>query len=473
MKSLFFFILLAQGLSASTIDLPLRTDAGSIEYSTPGLLSRRGELTPPGILSGMEELYDIVNAQEVKHLEVLKKIKYYLLSGEIPLAKVLISKLAYSNTKFKPVAYRYLGIISFIEGQFEKSYHYLSRPELQTIPQFKKICTVKVLNQIVLNQTAQIEADWARCQIENAKDLREQNLVWLNTLIELKLNPSRGVTRIPFRKIKLVRFENDELKMLLKLALYLNQEELIVNQLSELTTTQVQDPEVRELAGQIYFRLGEFTRSYRFIEDLKSPNSENMKGNLYILRKKYELAYAQFKLALDKKLNSQNALERLLPLSWILNDWENGSRYAEQIVASSETQMNKMTLISAFLIQKGEYNKAEKVLRVISDHSRRGAELEVTQLASFTSLMLNRPQKAKKEALASCEQSDIVQCWVLFQMAQWEIFPLTIRREDNIVVKKEWEKLTETNINRPLTETVLVNQLDIEELDDKLIRLIP
>src|SRR5690606_9600805 len=99
----------------------------------------------------------------------------------------------------------------------------------------------------------------------------------------------------------------DQLKVILKLAMYLNQESLVVDQIPELTVDQLQDPEVREIAGQIFFRTGSLARSYRFIEDLKSPNSENIKGNLYILRNKYELAYAQFKLSLEQKLNSQNA----------------------------------------------------------------------------------------------------------------------------------------------------------------------
>jgi tetratricopeptide (TPR) repeat protein len=225
--------------------------------------------------------------------------------------------------------------------------------------------------------------------------------------------------------------------------------------------------------GQIFFRLGSLAKSYRFIEDLNSPNAENIKGNLYILRNKYELAYAQFKLALEKKQNSQNAMERILPLAWLLGDWEEGAKIAERVIASPQTQINKMTLVSAFYTQKGDYVKAKEVLSTIVSRSRRGTEIDVTQLHSFVGLMQNQPYVVKKQAALSCAQFDMVNCWLSFQMDQWDSFPLTIRRPEPMLVKKDWEKLTQEDLNQPLVETVYVNQLDIEELDDKLIQLIP
>jgi hypothetical protein len=58
-------------------------------------------------------------------------------------------------------------------------------------------------------------------------------------------------------------------------------------------------------------------------------------------------------------------------------------------------------------------------------------------------------------------------------MDQWDSFPLSIRRPDKMLVKKDWEKLSQEDLDEPLKETIYVNQLDIEELDDKLIKLTP
>jgi tetratricopeptide (TPR) repeat protein len=364
-------------------------------------------------------------------------------------------------------------MLSFIEGRFQKSYEYLSAKELQNLPHYGKICTLKVLNQVVLNKINSLEDEWARCQLENFRHFNSGSFVWIETLVRMKLKPMAGLTKVPFKGIKLTSLDNVQLKIFLKLALYLNQEKLIEPQLTELDQMQLEDTEVRELMGQIFFRLGSLAKSYRLIEDLNSPNAENIKGNLYILRNKYELAYAQFKLALEKKQNSQNAMERILPLAWLLGDWEEGAKIAERVIASPQTQINKMTLVSAFYTQKGDYVKAKEVLSTIVSRSRRGAEIDVTQLHSFVGLMQNQPYVVRKQAALSCAQFDMVNCWLSFQMDQWDSFPLTIRRPEPMLIKKDWEKLTQEDLNQPLIETVYVNQLDIEELDDKLIQLIP
>ena len=452
--------------------IPARVNVES-PFATQDLLSRRGELEPPSELFGTNELNQVLFSDMHEQNVNLKKVKFYLLNGETRMAQVHLRKLAYTETKLKPIIYRYLGILSFIEGKFQKSYEYLSAKELQSLPHYSKICALKVLNQVVLSNVTLLEDEWKRCQLESFKHFNSGNYVWIETLVQMKLKPRIGLTKIPFKNIRLSSLNNDELKIFLKLALYLNQEKLIEPELTDLDQMQIKDTEVRELIGQLYFRLGHFAKSYRFIEDLDSPNAENIKGNLYVLRQKYELAYAQFKLALEKKQNSQNAMERILPLAWLLGDWEEGAKIAERVIASPQTQVNKMTLISAFYTQKGDYAKAKDVLDSIVLRSRRGTEIDVTQLLSFVSLMQNRPDVIKKQAALSCAQFDMINCWLSFQMDQWDSFPLSIRRPDKMLVKKDWEKLSQEDLDEPLKETIYVNQLDIEELDDKLIKLTP
>jgi tetratricopeptide (TPR) repeat protein len=308
--------------------------------------------------------------------------------------------------------------------------------------------------------------------MENVGKFRERNLVWLDTLLKLKLAPGPGVAQEPL-KARLALLDNDDLKMLMKLALYLNQEKLVIDQLPELSVEQLKDTEVREIAGQVLFRTGALAKSYRFVEDLSSPNADNIKGNLYVLRGKYELAYAQFKLALEQKQNSQNALERLLPLAWLLGDWASGVNYAERLIAGPETQVNKLTVLAAFNMQNGNYERTTEVLETINRRYEKGAELEVTQLAMFTALMQNKPDVARRNAVESCSRYDLLSCWAAFQLTQWDAFALTLRREDPIPEQRDWEKMAAMETTVPLTETSFVNQLDIEELDDRLISLTP
>jgi hypothetical protein len=441
--------------------------------SSEKLLSRRGELTPYSELHDVAELNQILFSEIESQGQELKKVKYYLINGEARLATTYLKKLAYTQTKLRPIVYRYLAILSFIDGNFQKTDEYLQLPELRSSPHYGRICVLKVITDIVLNKKRQLEKDWARCKIDNLQNFKQINLIWLETLVELKLNPRPGITAIPFKSIRLSFLENEETKILLKLALFLNQEDLVKDDIWELQKEQLADPEIRELAGQILFRTGELAKSYRFIEDLRSPNAENIKGNLYLLRKKYEVAYAQFKLAIELKQNSQNAMERLLPLAWILGDWAGGASYAEQVVASPQTLINKMTLMAAFLMQKGDYARTESVLTSISHSSRRRSELEVAQIASFTALMLNKTDMTRKNAQLSCEQYDIINCWLLFQLTQWDNFSHVLRREDDLRDKREWEKLTAQIQPVRIEENVFINQMDIEELDDKLLELIP
>ncbi len=450
-----------------------RVGVGVSATQSEDLKSRRGELRPPVSIYDLEDLNKVLFSEMREQKNELKRVKYYLLNGEVRLAKLYLSKIARTQGKLRPVIFRYLALLSFVESDFEKTYEYLSIPELQRIPNYAKICILKTLSEIVLNKINQLDEDWKKCKEQNSYDFSGNSDIWIESIVQLKLRPIPGTTKIPFRKIKIAALDAEEAKLMLKLSLYLNQEQLVIEQINEFTLDQLQDEEFRELIGQALFRAGKFAKAYRFIEDLKTPNVENIKGNLYSLRSKYELAYAQHKLALEQKQNSQNAIERLLPLAWLLGDWEGGSKYAENVITSPHTLINKYTIMSAFLMQKGDYKKSDEVLSKISLDSKKGLEIELTQIAGFNAMMQNKADIARKNAYQSCYQFDLINCWLLFQLTQWDQFPSTAKREDQVPNNKKWEKLVNEDLNDPLTEKNYINQLDIEELDDKLIKLIP
>jgi tetratricopeptide (TPR) repeat protein len=469
---LLFSSLLTWSVLADPQTLVRREYSGVMDNSTAGLLSMRGNLRPPMELLGEElnpQLYKDQRFQE----RLLRQIKYHLLSGELGMAKLYFSQYSHLTATLGPIKDRYLGLIYFIEGRYDQSLKHLSVPELMTMSHYPKICLLRTINLVALNRTQNLEQDWNRCKLEGGSHLREDGLRWMDIMVNLKLNPASGVTRVPFERFRVATLSNEELKLLLKLSLYLNQEKMLLTQLTELSIEQLEDVEVREIVGQIMFRTGSLAQAYRFIEDLKSPNAENIKGNLYILRDKYELAYAQFKLALEQKQNSQNALERLLPLAWLLKDWSWGSVYAERVMASPQTQINKMTLYAAFLTQMGKFDDAHRAVENIWSRSDRGSELDVTQISSFIGLMKNDDLLMKKNAELSCRQNDLTNCWLLYQRIQWGSYPMTVKRPDAPTIAPLWERLTQQEINEPLEEIIYVNPVDIEELDDKLIRLLP
>jgi hypothetical protein len=447
-------------------------ESGTNDFSTKGLISNRGSYLPPELNLDFKSLNSALFNDLALQKDELKKVKYYLLNGNSQKARAYLYKLSFVQTSLKPVIYRYISLLAFMDNDFEKTFEYLSLPELQNSPYYSQVCIIKILSEIVLNKTTELSSDWDRCQTESKKR-QKSNFVWLETLVNLKLYPREGITKVPFKNFKIAALTNEEARIMLKLGLYLNQEEIIVNELPFMTLQQLEDPEIRELAGQIFFRTGALAKAYRFIEDLKSPNAESIKGNIYVLRTKYELAYAQFKVALEQKQDSQNSLERLLPLAWILGDWENGVKYAERIQSLPKTMANKLTLLAVFLMQKGDYQKATSITDKIELQLGKGAEIEVSQIAGFSALMQNETERAKKQSRISCGQYDLINCWVLFQLSQWDNFPLMLRREEKIPDNNDWKKLVSDGLHKPLKEKIFINQKDIEELDDKLIQLIP
>src|SRR5690606_1361977 len=136
-------------------------------------------------------------------------------------------------------------------------------------------------------------------------------------------------------------------------------QKVIIPKIPDFAPEVFQDKELRELIGFLYYREAELVKAYEFIEDLDTPNSENIKGNLYLAGKKYELAYGQFKLALNRKNNSQNALERITPVAWLLSQWEDGANYVEEIRFQDDAQRFRAKVLkTSFLTMAKKYKEA-------------------------------------------------------------------------------------------------------------------
>lgn len=432
----------------------------------------RSNLAPPEIIFDVQELNRTFFSEMKNQTNNLKKVKYYLLNGNTHLARAHLMKLTYHESKLRPIIFRYLAWISFVEGDFEKIYQYLSIPELNTYPHFGKVCLLKTMTEVALNKIFDLEKNWDRCRIENGGKFSEKNVIWAEILVQLKLKNDQTIRSKPFKNIKLAMLENPDTKTLLKLAIYLNQEHLFYDEIPQMTYSQLKDEEIQEIVGHIYFKGGQFKRSYQLIKELPTPNSHTIKGNLHLLLDQKKQAYEEFKKALEIKQNSLNAMERVLPQAWLLGDSATGIKYSRLVFASPETHINKLTLLSAFLIQDKKYQQAQEVLNRITQNSKKGLEVEVNQLISFNSLMINKSEVAREKAQKSCQKNDLINCWMLYQLTQWDKFPLVLKREDEIPLREKWQELTKQKINDPIKEKVYINQMDIEELDDQAVNLL-
>src|SRR5690606_30757295 len=257
-----------------------------------------------------------INEQKLMSLK-LAEVKFAMINGNIERAKILLLQQGFNTGFGKIIKKRYSAIISFIEGKYQTSLDTLNDPDFLFDQHFTHICSLKTLNELILNKTADATETWRRCNKLTVL-LSENANLWPAVLVNLKKNPKEAIKQ-PFEKMNIANESFDTIRLFLKLALYLNQQKLIIPKIPDFAPEVFQDPELRELIGFLYYREAELVKAYTFIEDLETPNSENIKGNLYLAQNKYELAYGQFKLALNRKNNSQNALERITPVAWLLS----------------------------------------------------------------------------------------------------------------------------------------------------------
>lgn len=448
--------------------------AGDPLFSKTHIRANRGKFTYPQ--DATDKAFVLINHELNKQktlVEQINRVKYAMINGNLATAKVLLLKMKIDKNFTKAIQYRYLAMINFIEGNYQKSLNNLTRKELKPIRMEKRICYLKILNYIALDKKNELANSWDECSSLVSDHASGSNQVWLNTLSFLRLSKDSNPTEIPFRGIAIENEKIDSLRTFLKLALYLNQPKKVLSSIAKLDEDVFDNQVFRELIALLYYKNGQFKKAYDFIEDLSTPNAEILKGNLYLAQEKHELAYAQFKLALKLKDNSHNALERALPLAWKLNQFNDGVNFVQRLQVNSKHRFQKLLMSALMYTQLEKYQKAEEQLKEILIYSNLGQQDNVDQLYSYLSLMQKDKKNAEVFSNQSCKGHDGVSCWVLYQLENWENFPLTILREDKVFSKDNnlLDELVAKKINDPIKENIFIHQKEIEELDNSLISI--
>lgn len=420
-----------------------------------------------------EEQIDLIAVAErnVEH-ELLRQAKFYILNGEVALARVEMAKLGRSHTKkLEDVILRYTAIADFLEGKWRQALTTLSHEQLSRSPSYGKVCVMKVLSLVALKEAKLITPEWNRCKVENSDELIRGDSSWMDVMVKLTSGAPEGTAAEYFTRRPIYNLSNEELKRMLKLALFLNQEHMVLGQIDGLDFSVVQDEELRAIIAHIHFRTGQFARSWKFMEDLANPNVENMKGNLWLLRKNDQIAFAQFKLALKQKSNSHNAAERALPLAWSLGQWQEGMKLAERMYIYEGNVNQQRTLASAFAVQLENWDhateKLDKVTRSMGDNTAQ----EVEQLLTYVALRKKDIKLFRKHGLRSCQGGDITACWMLTADMNWDGLAYLVARSDEV---EEYTPLWRSLASGSpfLVDDRLIDQQDIDELDDSLIKLV-
>ena len=176
-----------------------------------------------------------------------------------------------------------------------------------------------------------------------------------------------------------------------------------------------------------------------------------------------------------KKENSINALERAIPLAWMLGQWEEGIKLLSRFIKPGQDERKKLALDTAFKIKIEDYKKAEDQLFILERLFKRQVPHEVEIMKSYVSLRRKNVPALAESSSTSCKRHDGVNCWIQMQMSIWENLGYTIEREENIFSDEDLdiESLKEVASSEPLIESVIIDQKDIEELDSQKLQIDP
>jgi len=412
--------------------------------------------------------------RKFKSLTKSRQIKYQIISGNTDYARNLLSNTGTDSSLTKAINYRYLALIQFIEGDYLSVLKTLNKPIMKEFKFESSICFMKVLSYLITDQLIKGSDSWKTCKQATGK-YSSNNLDWMQIIVDLKTKKDTKYIDNIFKNINIELVSEENLGIYLKLALYLNKHEKIIPRFKYFGTAALENINYRELIGLNYYRNGDLVKANQLLGKLNTTNAEVFKGNIYLFQKKYENAYAQYKLALKLKNNSKNALERLLPLSWKLNLWEDGLQYLQRMEVTHQNLIETYTLMAAFLTLSDKHKSAKEYLLKIKNKTISSEPIEVTQINVLNSIKLKDTSLLEHASEKSCQGFDGLNCWLTVGIKSWK--GLTDLLEEKSLIHTNTlslaEKYTKQTNFKSFNEPVLIKQIDIEEMDNNLIQIVP
>lgn len=414
--------------------------------------------------------------------EYLARAKFKLINGDIGMSEYYLNQIDDRRSGLSPIKKRYLALIQFIRGDYKNSNKIISDIQeaeaLSTGTYYPQVCLLKILNALAINDLETLKIEQAPCMVKTQK-FSKNDQYWLDIMIKLKLHDSKGITAGLLKDQNQILAENDATKLWLKTGLYLNREKDIINLLGILDESSYQSKRLREIIGFMYLRQGDKEKALSFVDDIDSANAENIKGNISLQKNEYEIAFGHFKLAMQKKQDSTNSLERSLPLSWLLNQYEDGLKMIDSQTFKYMDPRNKRGIKIAYLIKLKKYAEAEKELAIIMSEYKNHPPNDVYVMDSFLSIIKGgiggKYDRRTSEDLAekACKAFDGFNCWVAMKLTQWNNLGKTILRSDEVFIDKTitLDSMKAPVLITPLQEENAIDQHDIEELDSNTVRL--
>ena len=403
----------------------------------------------------------------------LYKAKAFIVEGDFKRATFFLKKIKEERNIISLLKLRYLAIISFIEGDFEESLQYLDHTLLKSGKNFNEICMLKSMNYFSINKITELYKNIKPC-LQATSEYTKNDHFWITSLINLKFGKNEKKKIDRYLKFSFIFEEKEFIRLFLKRAIFTNQEKEAAELIKFLPKKAYRSRRIRELIGFIHYRNGNWEKALSFIDDLTSPNSQNIKGNMALKEKKYPEAFEYFLKAMRKKENSKNALERSVPLAWLLGKWEIGIKLLNRMIDKKVDRYKTLALNTSFKMRLEKFTIASKQLRILNDYYQGKMPLAVLLMNSFNSLMLNDRKKINNFSSAACKKFDGLNCWIKVQMLTWNDFGAILKSDEKINRDESFsiEDLKKQAKSEPIVENPSLDQKDVEELDSAEVLLL-
>ena len=423
-------------------------------------------------LKAQSEGQDKLSKQEKSHLS-LRKAKSFLVIGDLETAEFFLKEAGRVQGMDALIKQRFRALSFFMEKKYAQSLDILKDSRFQRPVYFKEICLQKLVTMMMVGDMEDFQANFERCSNLNRRTSKTDQL-WMDSL--KKFIDKRAV--IDRQGYDMPLLEN-MLAIWMKLALYLGEENIVLDNIDRLPQEQYESSIIRELLALLYYRVGNDEMAGRFAESIESANGDNIKGRLALKKKDYKNAFNYFKSALEKRPNSQNAFEGVLPLTWILGKWQEGAELLEKYYPENLKQdIRKQALAIGFDIKLGRFDRAETSMRILksllSKRPLKRLNLKVPKIIpvmhEFIALMRGEEREFSKSATAACREFDGISCWFVHQQMLWRDFSQIVQKKKNASqeISLNLDSLKKKEKTVPLQEEIFIEQKEIEKLDGLL-----
>jgi tetratricopeptide (TPR) repeat protein len=408
--------------------------------------------------------------QDLDHLLQAKKS---IIDGELILASHFLNRIDHRGKSVALVKLRYQALIAFVQDEYAKVIDILSDNRFFDVTTYPEICMLKVISYMALKRDPELRGEFATCRTALFNHSPNE-LQWPFTLYQAYKRERNILDATDLTQRVSYVSDKESSIIWLKTALVTNREDKIAHLLSEIPGEAYQSHRVRELIGMLYYRLGNYPKAVEFIEDIHTPNAANIRGNIHYGRGEFELAWGHFKLALKYKEDSVNAIERALPLTWMLGQWNDGLDALSKLLNPNVDIKKKLALNTALQVKLNNFKRASRQMEQIKELYRGEIPQDASVMYAYIALRNEELDKFTKYSLQACKQGDGLSCWMTFANHYWENLPRTIKRTDSLIESKKLEafkKLRSEEFTNVIDESVIIDEKDIIELDTQEIGL--